>query len=289
MIKRISEQKQRLIDAKNNSPLSVGEEIYVRSPALSLYKSKDNSELCTIVSLHDDEIRVTIDVGYGKEIYTINKNDITNRNVLNVGASPFEENTGDIRPINFSFDSIIFGLDIIGDKRSEIDMYYIDGIKVRETNWNPFIYDKNGVKKHYQRPFVWTEEDNQLLIESIYQHIDCGKILVRKRGFTELEKMRANGETELAFNDIVDGKQRLNAVRGFLLDEFKDLHGNYYSDLSHKSQIAFSNQQLFSYSEMPDNTKDENVIKQFLKLNFYGKPQSKEHIEYVKSIISEIK
>ncbi len=135
---------------------------------------------------------------------------------------------------------------------------------------------------------MWSLQDKQLLIESLYQGIDCGKILIRKRAWSEITAMRAKGETELSFNDIVDGKQRLHTIKEFILGEFPDMQGNYFGDLSYKSQHLFTNNQQFSYAEMPENTKDADVIKQFLKMNFAGVPQSKEHIEFVKSIQGKI-
>ena len=73
-----------------------------------------------------------------------------------------------------------------------------------------------------------------------------------------------------------------------MLDEFPDMHGNFYSDLSFMSQHKFTSHQLLSYAEMPEDSNDEDVIRQFLKLNFAGVPQSKEHIEFVKSLQSKI-
>lgn len=288
----ISESRQKMLDAKNNSPLSVGERVSVLEKAVGSYKKDtDKSCTCTISSL-DDGITVYIGVERDKnkhtKFYQITKEDIVGRDLLHIGANPFEENVGDIRPVAFSFDSILFQLDVLGNKRDQNDRYDIEGMKIEEANWNPFIYGKDCKKQYYQRPFVWSVEDKQLLIESIYQNIDCGKILVRKRGWEELRKMQSNGEVELAWNDIVDGKQRLNAVKCFMQGEFKDLNGNYYSDLSFMSQNKFTNHQLFSYAEMPEKSKDEDVIKQFLKLNFAGVPQSKEHIEFVKSLQNKI-
>lgn len=100
--------------------------------------------------------------------------------------------------------------------------------------------------------------------------------------------MQAKGETELSFNDIVDGKQRLNAARNFILGKYPDANGNYFADLSSYSQYKFTEHQLFTYAEMPEGTKDEDVLHQFLKLNFAGVPQSKEHIEFVKSLQSKL-
>lgn len=287
-IRPISEKKQKLLDAKNSSELKVGERISVFEKAVSSYKKdSDKTCTCTISSLIDG---ITVFVGYEKDkdkhttFYKITPDDISGRDLYDIGENPFERNVGDIRPIAFSFDSIIFQLDILGNKREGREAYYVENIKIEEANWNPFIYDKEGKKQYYQRPLVWNVEDKQLLIESVYQNIDCGKILVRKRGWDELRDMQKKGETELSWHDVVDGKQRLNAIKDFLLGEFPDLHGNYFSDLSFSAQHKFTNHQLFSYAEMPEGTRDEDVIRQFLKLNFAGVPQSLEHIDFVKSL-----
>ena len=292
----VSDSRQKLLDAKNNSPLTVGERVSVLEKAVSSYVRnvdlvKDRTCTCTISSL-DGGITVYTGTEQDKNkhtvFYQISKEDIISRDLRKIGANPFEENVEAIQLVAYQLDSILFNLDVLGNKRDIKDQIIFDGVKVEETNWNPFIYDKDGKKEYYQRPFVWNIEDNQLLIESIYQNIDCGKILIRKRGWKEFEQMRKKGETELAWNDVVDGKQRLNAIKCFMLGKFADLQGNYYSDLSFMSQYKFINHQLFSYAEMPENTRDEDVIKQFLKLNFTGIPQSKEHIDFVKSLQNKL-
>ncbi len=290
-MKTITDKKQKLIDEKNNSPLTVGERIEVYERAVGSRKDSTRSCTCAVVSLEDG---ITVMVGRLKDknentpLYKINKDDISSRELLFLGANPFEEVFESIRPIAFSLDSILFKLDVLNTKRTDKG-FDINGVIIKEAEWNPFVYDKDGKKQYYQRGLCWIISDKQLLIESIYQNIDCGKILVRKRGWEELRRMQKNGETDLAFNDIVDGKQRLNAIKCFMNDEFVDLQGNYYSDLSSVSQHKFENHQLFSYAEMPENTKDSDVIKQFLKLNFSGVPQSREHIEFVKSINDKLK
>ena len=55
----------------------------------------------------------------------------------------------------------------------------IDGVKVLELNDNPFVYDKEGNRLYYQRDYVWSLKDEQLFIESIYNGIECGKIVLR--------------------------------------------------------------------------------------------------------------
>ena len=63
------------------------------------------------------------------------------------------------------------------------------------------------------------------------------------------------------------------------------LQGNYFDDLSKNAKSKFSNHQLFSYSELPEGTTDEEVLRQFLRLNFAGVPQSREHINFVKDLL----
>lgn len=283
--KAISDKRQKLIDELNASVVKVGEIVSVVLP--DAYKKEAVS--CKVLNRDGDTLLIKrSDSSINKSEYTIGVYEVVGRATGYVGANPFDETDDKVRPVAFTFESILFNLDILGDKHSDdtkFEKFKMNGIPVDDLNWNPFIY-QNGKKEYYQRDFVWSLKDKQLLIESIYQGIDCGKLLVRKRGWKELEQMAANGETELAFSDIVDGKQRLNTVKEFILGEFMDLDGNFYSDLSAYSQHKFTDHQLFSYSELPDNTLDVSVIRQFLKLNFTGVQQSVEHIKFVKSLKS---
>ena len=289
----VSRKKKKLIDEFLKTPLQVGESISVKYNALNTFfasKDKENKKVsCTITNIKGDEITVVeSEYVHQGEQKIISKEDIVSRTIRDIGANPIANDTFDhIRTVNFTLSSILFGLDILGEKTVNND-YDINGVKIMNCNWNPFVINAKGDKEYYQRDFVWRLKDKQLLIESLYQQIDCGKILIRKRGFEELRKMQAAGETELSFNDIVDGKQRLNTLREFVQGKFKDLHGNKFSDLSAMAQNKTLENQLFSYAEMPENTSDKAVIHQFLKLNFTGVPQSKEHIEFVKEIQSKI-
>ena len=195
---------------------------------------------------------------------------------MHLGANPFPKTNDRVQSINFELASIIHQL-------YKEDSYEIEGTPIKASSDNPFVF-VNGIKQYYQRPLVWNLEDKQLLLESIYQGVDCGKVLVRNRGWEELRVLQADGH-ELAWKDIVDGKQRMNAIKTFIDGEYPDKYGNYYEDLSDLAQRKLKGHQLFSYAELPDNTSDEEVIRQFLRLNFTGVPQSKEHIEFIKSLL----
>jgi len=274
MKKDISKKKQKKIDEFKNKPVNVGEHVYVKKSSLISWETKSEKTLCKVISIKGSKIKVKVE----SSTYTIKKSDILSKLLIYVGENPFDEIFETTRPVAFALSSILHYLGINDDREEK---YKINGVIVGRCNWNPFIY-KKGKKYYYQRDFIWKVKDKRLLIESIYQNVDCGKILVRKRGWQELENMK--GEKELYFNDIVDGKQRLDAVRGFINNEFKDNYGNYYNDLSDHAQTKLVEHQLFGYSEMPENSKDNDVIRQFLKLNFTGVPQSKEHINFVKTL-----
>lgn len=281
-MRRVSEKKQRLINAKINSPLEVGEVVAVKESAVVSYPKEGKSIDCKIVEIDGDTIKVTInEYGYkGEKPKTITKGDIALRSTKDIGENPFDLSVSSVRPIAFSLESIIFKLNLLGDKE---DKYESNGVLIKTLDWNPFVFDKEGKKQYFQRELCWDDTDWQLLVESIYQNIDCGKVLVWERSFEELDKLSAKGEKDLAFYSIVDGKQRLDTIRRFLQGGFHDMHGNYFADLSYVAQCCFTNNQLLSYAEMK-NVKDEEVIKQFLKMNFTGVPQSKEHINFIKEI-----
>lgn len=287
ILKRGSEKREKLIKDFYNTPFQVGEDVVICEHLIGWTNDKSRTVTVQVVKVNSKTLLVKH--GYNsrseKEV-KIDKKDVIARNIRNIGANPFNQKFDSIRTVNFTFESILFTLNVLGDKHDHMgrDGYKMSGKPVLDLNWNPYVYNKNGEKEYYQRDFCWTLQDKQLLIDSIYAGIDCGKILVRKRSWSELEAMAKNGETELSFNDLVDGKQRLDAIRGFIMGEYTDSQGNYYSDLSLEAQHEFTNHQLFSYAEMPENTTDEEVIYQFLKMNFTGVPQSQEHLDFVKDI-----
>lgn len=293
--KFISKKKQALYDDFQKIAYTIGDQIEVKFKYLypDHWQTSKLETLvdCTIKSIYPDgSFELVPDGSHDKVKTPIKPEQISKKNLWKIGANPFVIDNSDIRAINFSLDSLIGTFNLDGTKydHSFREAYVIEGVEVLELNWNPFIHDKDGNKHYYQRPFVWTKKDNQLLIESIYNGIECGRILVRHRSWGKITALIKKGETEIGFREIVDGKQRLNAVRGFLNDEFKDFQGNTYSDLSAEAQHHFGNHQLFSYAEMGESCTDEQVITQFLKLNFTGKPQSIEHINHVKSILKKL-
>lgn len=165
--------------------------------------------------------------------------------------------------------------------RSKDNMDKIPG----ELNFNPYVIEPlTGEKRYYQRPYCWSLEDEQLFIESIYNELDCGKIVLRTNVISDVLNAFVKGNKEVCYYDVVDGKQRLHTLYRFINDEFPDSHGNYYSDFSDVAKRLFKSRSCITLMEMDEGCTDADVLKVFLNVNFSGKPMSKEHIKFVQGI-----
>lgn len=152
-----------------------------------------------------------------------------------------------------------------------------DGTEFIGFNFNPYITDKDGNKVYYQRDLCWTLEDKQNFIESVYNELNCGVIVLRYNSDKRLAESGAEW-------DVVDGKQRLSTLIEFFNNEFPDRYGNYWKDFSVVAQRHFKNIKCMTFYEFRENVSDEDIKRAFLNVNFTGVPMSKEHIEFVKSI-----
>lgn len=284
-IKNMTKIKDDLIKEMQTKPYGIGEIVYASKKDVSEYSRSSESVECKILSINDDNIELECHEYNNMHIKNVDASVIF-RDVINIGANPFSRFKSRSSHFAYSLHSIFFELNLYGRNLKELDNIYLgdDGKRIPELNWNPYIIDKNGQKAYYQRDFVWTLKDKQLLIESIYNHISIGKIVIRENKFTEVLKQYNLGNKEVCFKDIVDGKQRLNALYEFVNDKITDMYGNYYSDLSSIAQNEFQNYMGLSFYLLPEDTTDEETINEFLSVNFTGVQMSQEHINFVKSI-----
>jgi len=127
----------------------------------------------------------------------------------------------------------------------------------------------------YQREHVWKFDNKVALIDSIFNNIDIGKFVFVQR------PMSFDG----ILYEIIDGKQRLSAIREFYEDRFK-YRGFYFSELSRRDQNHFENFSIsYGYLENPDKGA---IFETFIKLNTCGKPMDKKHIDHVKNLLKEL-
>lgn len=205
--------------------------------------------------------------------------DEVEKDISHIGANPFKK--------EIKYDSYQIDIDQLlwrtglSRRRSVVDTNTVEKVLVPECCFNPIIEGE----KAYQRDYIWTLEQKQLLIDSIYNHIEIGKFVLRLRSYEYVRKRILDNKMEhTAFKDIVDGKQRTLTIHSFVNNEFKDSYGNYFSDLSKTAQRRFYGYRGLTYVELPEYTTDEETLDIFLGINHTGEPMSKEHIEFVKSL-----
>jgi len=133
----------------------------------------------------------------------------------------------------------------------------------------------------YQRDYVWTLEDKQRLIQSIFDRADIGKFVFLEREWPENRL------------EVVDGKQRLNAITEFMQGRFA-FRGKTYFQLSNEDKGAFTD--IMVQMARLDNkyVKKSDVLWLFLSINAGGVPQTEEHIAkarklYEKALAEESK
>lgn len=267
-------KKQELIQKYLKEPIKAGDVVYVKGLGSKNEEAFNNTT--TVLEVGENDI-VYKDRGSIKRVGLEN----VKKRTYEIGANPFKPYNRNIQTVNYNLDSVLFKLGILKGTRKE-NYTTKKGFNIKVTNFDPFV-ELNGTKQYYQRPLVWTLEDKQNLIHSIYNNLSCGKILIRERSF-DWQHSRDNKE-DCYWYDIVDGKQRLSTLKEFLNNEFADRNGNYYEDLSDLAQHRLTDHQLFTYQEMGENTTDEEVLEQFLLLNFAGVPQSTEHLSFVEKLL----
>ena len=213
---------------------------------------------------------------------------VCRKSTMQVGANPFPKDNWrkKLHVCNFSLESMI--LRFFKDEKYRIKTSKGEECPVKPLNWNPFVYDKDGNKEYYQRDFCWSLKDKQLLIDSIYNGISCGMIVVRMRSNKFLKSEAEKGEKEVYEWDIVDGKQRLHTIWEFMTNQFQDSYGNYWDDLSERARWEFEDTMCIGYGELDEQCSDEDTLKTFLNVNFTGVPMSQDHIDYVKEIYRKI-
>lgn len=290
-----SVKKQELIDKFYSELPTVGERVLVKNKYVIPSYDQKNINLEDFASFKQitvTEVNSKTGTVKGKEqgystIITVPKGDYK-RNTYNVGENPFHQGA-QVSSSGFTLESILFQLGLIdGNAKERYFLEETNGEGVPVINWNPYVIDKNGDKHYYQREFCWELEDKQLLIESLYNGIECGKVLIRPRLFKWIEKEVKKGNKDIAWYDVVDGKQRLHTVYEFINDKFPDKHGNYYSDLSSHAQNRLLDNQLISSSEFKEGVSDKDVIETFIRLNQFGKVVEKSHMNIVNDINNKL-
>lgn len=132
----------------------------------------------------------------------------------------------------------------------------------------------------YQRDLIWTKEQKQAFLEALVSGQAKIEPTFIKRPFKE-------GQPDF---EVLDGKQRLNAILDYVHGDFP-IYGLYYNQLSDMNiQILYDVPMVFKHivyygpngrAEMPLDIK----LELFLQENDYGTHVSKEHLATIKKTL----
>ena len=279
--------KQQKIEEFLKTPMKVGD--YISTQGLNS-KSPESWEGATIESIEGDNLKVK------KEALSVNRTVSEIKRVTShIGVDPFKK---EIRTTIYQVDieQLLWrtGYKFTRKKNIEDEEFLIKRVETAEKDktifipevcYNPIIIDKNGEEIEFQRGLVWTLEQKQLLIESIWNNIEIGKVVLRTRKYEWVQKRINQGKIDhTAYFDLIDGKQRVSALLSYIRGEYSDLSGNYWNDLAELVKRRFMSYRNVSYIELDEQATDSETIETFLAINFTGVPMSREHIKFVQSI-----
>lgn len=129
-------------------------------------------------------------------------------------------------------------------------------------------------KPDYQRDLVWSNEQKTSLLDSIFSNVDIGKFTFIKKDYQP---------NRYFYFEILDGKQRLTTLCEFYEDRFI-WRGKKYSELCFEDAHHFKGYPIVS-GEVGEIT-EQQIYKLFVKMNTSGTPVSQEHLDKIKSLIT---
>lgn len=121
----------------------------------------------------------------------------------------------------------------------------------------------------WQRPEVWTVEQKRRFVEGAFLGFGCGYYVTN--GF----EFEHDGTSAPMSGWLLDGQQRISAIRDFLNDELEVFGGVSYSSLTQPERLRLL-RTGFSCIEL-EYTSNEAVLKELYdRLNFSGTPHTSE-------------
>lgn len=142
------------------------------------------------------------------------------------------------------------------------------------------LHDKENELRfpNFQRDYVWSEEDKIKLIESIFDNIEIGRIVLH-------EEFNPKKSQDTWCYEVIDGKQRLGAILDYIKDKFR-VRGKLFSELSEldKRSLSFITIPVSEVKNLPRKYQ----LDLFIKVNTTGVRMSEEHLEKVKKELKEL-
>lgn len=131
----------------------------------------------------------------------------------------------------------------------------------------------------YQRDFVWTDEDRQALLDSVFMGADIGRFVFRVKDDDKIDL-----EQEIYY-EIVDGKQRMLTLLDFYTGRYA-YRGVHYHELSPRDRRRFDDASV-SIADVR-NLDKAGTLRLFLMLNRGGRPVSDDVIQKAQKTLEQL-
>ena len=151
----------------------------------------------------------------------------------------------------------------------------------------------------YQRGYVWSLDDQESLIDSIFNRISIGAlILSRHAGYNHdgsdetVKYINLDGDAVeiLRRNDyttaVIDGQQRATTIWRFMTNKFQ-YRGHYWKDLSVRDHFQFTGTTMSTRTFDERDVPYEDVLRMFIKTN-KGVPQDETHLKAVSDQLAKL-
>lgn len=142
-----------------------------------------------------------------------------------------------------------------------------------------YEYDDEYLIPEYQRDLVWNLEQKQNLIKSLLYGNPIGDFLFKVE--YEFDEKGKRNELRVLWS-VIDGQQRINAIRGFFLNEFK-VDEKFFKDLKYWDARKFLDNQIKVISIK--NISLEEEIDIYLNRNCGGTIHSKEELDKARAFL----
>lgn len=148
-----------------------------------------------------------------------------------------------------------------------------DILRDREPEYEHLFHQGQEFLAHYylapfQRPAVWSEEQSQRLVESVFLGIAIGSFVVSAEGNVD----KSTGKFDHTADWIIDGQQRLRALTRYIKDDLEIFVGtpsqHRWSDLDRRQQRQFLNTSV-GFIRL-EKASEDSLRELYDRLNFGG-------------------
>lgn len=146
-------------------------------------------------------------------------------------------------------------------------------------------YEDTLIIPDYQRGLVWTKKQKQNLIMSILMGNPIGDFVFGRKLFRD-----SRGEVSGLRVDwtVIDGQQRLNAIKEFVGNKFPLPDGKYFKDMKYWDVREFLSSYRINVLYITDLTYEQEV-EVYWNRNFGGTAHSRTELDRIKKLREELK